>query len=300
MIFSKDITTIFITRRHIRAAVFSTKGRAKTEVQTYVWDKENIDVVLKEIFSNGPKEVRVVFGEEFSYVTAVPIGKKNREEIRRSAQEIIPEKLENNWDFKKEKSSETQFQVAAIKPEIFEFFQKKFKESGLKIEAIEPQSVSLARVLPERGLALFMCEDDDKILLGAVSDSTLETAQITSEGNVTADFRRFREYVKKKFSKDPSVVFVGPKMNMSAGTFVDKDIEIRSFNPDPLRAVAIKENISGADWQVMNIDPENISITPEKEISGESNFSKREIILAIIFIGGLLAAGAFIYWKKFH
>lgn len=298
MFFGKDITAIFITRGKIQTAVFSPTGKIKKETKDYEWTKDSLPEVIKKIAARGPARTRIVFGEEFSYVTAVPLQKKEKKEIFRQAQEKIPEKLKANWDFAKGNSAKAELQLAAIQPEILDIFQKNFSAAGLKIESIEPQSVAIARLFPEKGAFVFIVSDE-KIVLGIVDNQTIEASCVSSKNEIIEDLGKFIEYARKKLGHDPKKIFVGSGINPESEIFKENNILAEVLDLNPLRGAALKKDISGNDCQVLNIKSEKTDLENDEEKMINCQMSLREKMLIFSFILIVTLAIIFILIKRF-
>ena len=298
MFFDREITTVFITRDEIRSAVFSPKGKIKKAVKTFSWNEETLAGVLGEIAARGPARTRVVFGEEFSYVTSVLIQGKKRAGIFRQAQEKIPECLKNNWDFKKERSSEVELQIAAITSKVLDLFEAGFAQAGLDVESIEPQSIAIGRLLPEKGLYLFIT-DDKKILLGYINDGTVELAYVTAEDRYLSELEDFIIYVRKKAGREPEIVFIGRGIDPNYEIFQKNNILTKAIDLDPLRGTALKENITGADYKVLNIENKKADLVESKVAAKPSQVSATGKVLVVILIFLIILATAIIFWRKF-
>ena len=298
MFLNKNITVIFITRTQIKSAVFSLEGKIKKEMKIYGWTKDSLSGVLRDIAARGPARTRVVFGEEFSYVMALPMQERKKENMLEQVQEKIPEYIATNWDFKKERSSETQLQVAAIQPEIMDIFETEFMKAGLNIESIEPQSVALARLLPEKGFHLFIAADE-KILLGVINDGTVEIAYVALQEEIIDKVEKFLAYVRKKTAQEPQTIFVGGNINTEAEFFQKNNIPIKIMELDALRGTALKENISGEDEKVLNVRKQKTNSFNDENRLKKSGMSQREKWLLFIFVAFIAITIGVVFRYKF-
>jgi hypothetical protein len=256
MFFSHNITTLFVTVGEIRSAVFSSRGKLILEEKIYDWTEKSLPTVLGDIAARGPQKIRVVFGEEFSYVLALKFSDKSREKMFPEAQDNIPDVLSNNWDFQKENDPDFPSQVAAIQQHLFDFFISKLKEANFQIEAIEPQSVALARLLPKSGVFLFAVKYE-KVLFGAVRNGVVTATFVASDDDAIVAFENFLSYVKKKCKEVPKKVFVSSNINKKTDVFSRNNLSAEIYNLDPLMGIALKKDIKGEDWKVLNIDWKN-------------------------------------------
>jgi hypothetical protein len=252
MIFFNRFTVIFVTHGKIRSAVFSSRGKIIGKLKTYDWTKESLPSVLKNIASDGPNRTRVVFGEEFSYVTALEIDDKDRNIIAEKSSQIIPEKLDDNWDFKKEKDPDLLSQVAAVGYDFFDFFSANMEKAGLVTESAEPQSIALTRLLPRPGSYIFV-SSDDKIVLGAVRNGVILTTYVAEIEKAIDEFNRFLLFVRGKFNFQPDKILVGEGINPESAVFSENHLQVEPLNLDPLRGTAMKRDLIGQDKNILNI-----------------------------------------------
>jgi hypothetical protein len=287
----RKFTAIFITRGKIRSAVFSAGGRMIGKEKTFDWTLENLVTALKEIASNGPNRARVVFGEEFSYTTAIKIRDKNRENVLKEALEVIPEELQNNWDFREGSDPSFPSQVAAVQKIFFDFFAEEAKKASLEIEAIEPQSVALVRLLPPSGFFVFVARDE-KLLFGAVKNGVVVATFVAKDRNDISSLESFFSGARKKCGAPPEKVFVGDGIRPDAAIFLKNNLPAQQLDLNPLRAAALKKDLSGEDWRVLNIT------SSEKSPRGKLfRLSRKEKALALLLGAALLTLVGMLIFK---
>jgi hypothetical protein len=289
MIFSHKITALFVTRGKIRSAVFSSLGAISQGVQTYDWTEETLPAVLKEIASRGPNRARIVFGEEFSYVIAPKFAQKTREGFLEEARESIPDKIESNWDFSGGNKPDSSFQVAAIDHNLFDIFSSSIEKTDFSVEAAEPQSIALARLLPQNGLFLFIARDE-KVLLGAVENGVVVATHVASPERTIPTFETFLSYVCKKCATCPDKVFVSGGIDASSDIFSKNNLQAEAFDLNPLLGLAMKKDISGKDSLVLNINLKKPDLPKKKIKQPRQRIASREIILIIVFVTVILIA----------
>lgn len=308
MFFRHHITTIFITRSKITSAVFSTGGKIIKEVAVYDWNEENLSAVLADIASRGPSAARVVFGEEFSYVTTLDSSDVDRASVLTKAREAIPEELQDNWDFRKEKDPLFSPQVIAVQAKPLNLFIENLKEAGFHVDAMEPQSVAIARLVPETGLFLF-ATNDEKFLMGAVRNGTVVATLVSAKTDDASVLARFVASVRKKCQENLETVFIDKYMQIGDDVFLANGLHTEIIDIDPLYAIAIKKHIAGSDASVLNIPMDKTVLkkqATEKYLSKleeapalktHSRFSLREKILGLFFVAGIAAGGFFLFKK---
>ena len=98
MIFFNQRTIIFINKNTIYWANGRVpSGKFLSAIKKIAWSKENLRLAITDIVASFPKKLRIVVGEEFSYMTLLKSEKK-KDSIVVEAQNIIPEKLTDAWD----------------------------------------------------------------------------------------------------------------------------------------------------------------------------------------------------------
>ena len=269
MIFSNHFTVIFITRSRIRSAVFSDSGKIIQKETSQEWNENTLPGILNEIAGNGPDRARVVLGEEFCYVTTLKSSEKNREAVLKEVEEIVPEDIRESWDFRHEKNSDLPSQVAVIQPRFWDFFSRHLLEADFEVEAMEPESIVVA------------------------------VAYLVKEEETLANFESFLAYVQKKCNARPEKLFVSQELKLEAIAAFNKiglTLEVSDLNP--LLGAAKKKDLRGEDSRVLNIKPENFSVSSaEKEKAGFS-MTLREKILAVLFVIAFATAVAAIIFKR--
>ena len=298
MIFSNHFTVIFITRSRIRSAVFSDSGKIIQKETSQEWNENTLPGILNEIAGNGPDRARVVLGEEFCYVTTLKSSEKNREAVLKEVEEIVPEDIRESWDFRHEKNSDLPSQVAVIQPRFWDFFSRHLLEADFEVEAMEPESIALARLLAPSGFSLIMAYEE-KALLVAVKNGVVAVAYLVKEEETLANFESFLAYVQKKCNARPEKLFVSQELKLEAIAAFNKiglTLEVSDLNP--LLGAAKKKDLRGEDSRVLNIKPENFSVSSaEKEKAGFS-MTLREKILAVLFVIAFATAVAAIIFKR--
>jgi hypothetical protein len=293
MIFSHKITALFVTRGKIHSAVFSSGGKTIGEEKVYGWTPETLTSVLNKIAASGPNRARIVFGEEFSYVIAPKFSQKTRGEFLEEARNAIPDIIEDNWDFRKENDQNFSSQVAVIDHQFFDIVFSSIEKTGFFVEAAEPQSIALARLLPREGLFLFIARGEN-VLLGAVKNGVVVATHIASPERTIAAFEDFISYVCKKFATRPDKVFVSGGIDTSSDIFSRNNLQAEVFDLNPLLGVAMKKDISGKDPLVMNINLKKNVPSEKKMKQPRQRIAPREKILIALLISAVLIAATLV------
>jgi hypothetical protein len=296
MLFSHKRTILFINKEEIRwIKGRMPDGKFYGQVQFLPWSEKNLSVALENIEQNFPKKIRLVVGEEFSYVTNFKkIDKKSS--IISEAQVFIPEKLQDGWDSCERDSGNIQFM--AVQQRLLIIIKKAFSERQLQIEAIEVESISIARIiLAEKNEAFIFAKNESKIILGIAQNDEVLATRIFSIFPAKEEIEKFIEYVSKQ--KDISVTraFVQDKTGNLVKIFADIDLDVKESELDPMLGICCKKDITGRDKDVLNIllnkhKSENVSCNEKKYLT------KREKIIAIIFLMIVLGGVFAVYYIK--
>jgi hypothetical protein len=161
--FAKTKTIIAITKGKIVGAKVKTKGKKKIKkVIELGWEYKTFDVALAKLVKElRAKTIRVLIGDEFSYVLRLKVPSnlresEEREFIAKKISEQIPEELgDNEWDYKEfhfsiapkkeTKEAEQEVIVFSLVKGFFKVLSEAVGKLDLKVEAIEPSSVAKTR-----------------------------------------------------------------------------------------------------------------------------------------------------------
>ena len=160
--FGKKYFVIAIKRGKIIATNVKTRGKKKVLDQIeYGWDEKTLDIVISKIIAdNKPKSVRILLGEELSYVLrlSVPLDlseEDEREYIGRQISNKIPEILtDRDWDYKdlhfnivQKKQTQKSKEVIVFSPVkgVFDLISSAIRKAGVKVDAVEPEQIARIR-----------------------------------------------------------------------------------------------------------------------------------------------------------
>jgi hypothetical protein len=294
MLFSHERALIFIDREKI----LWTKGLVPSGellggVQEVACSEENLQVVLADIAQNFPDRVRIVVGEEFSYVTRFQ--KKNGKSLTLGeVQALIPEKLEEGWDSKDGDADNVQ--VMAVRQQVFSVLQRLLLENNIKVEAIEAESISISRTVPEaKDNAILLARSDGKVLLEVVNNGMVLATRIFFQFPVKEKVQEFLDYASGRKNIAPVAAYVQDGTGELAKILQELGLDVQERVLDPMAGICLKKDIAGRDADVLNILPGKEGIGIGEEGKRES-LALREKVLLAAFITVLLGGAAIAYF----
>lgn len=188
-------------------------GESITERVELDWTPEKLPQALATARAALGKRIRLILGDSFTYVSSVPLAETvSPEEERGTAGEsfqlLIPEKLsETSWDYRAfempvEKAIQPRryAEIIALTGSCARTVIPAIKEAGFRVETLEPESTSLARLLQN---------EDTCIMILYKSDSSFLIAG-AFRGHVLASFLPFQSLPMLYFLKQKgflSIVF---------------------------------------------------------------------------------------------
>lgn len=306
MIFSHKRTIIFIDKEKIRwAQGKAPAGKILGAVQSLPWSEKNLGLALAEIADKFPKHVRVVIGEEFSYVSSLQ-KVKGRGTVLSDIQPLIPENLRDGWDSREGNANDVQ--VMAIQQDFFAILKKTFADTKLKVEAVETESVAVNRSIPaEKNKVVLFARYDGKILLGAARGGLILATKVFSKFPEQEKIKEFMDYLSNRKNISIDSAYVQDKTGDLIKIFKDLNLEVREKSLDPMVGICQKKDINGRDKDVLNIFLNAESNNPEnkkedrkgnKQENGRENkkhMQLREKILLITFLVIIVGGAAFVY-----
>lgn len=200
--FGKTHIIIALSKEKVIAAKVKTKGKKKIKSAIeYGFDINTLDVVLENIKQKfNAKNVRILVGDSLSYLVRLRIpadlqDADERDYISKNISEKIPEVLGNDeWDYKDlhfniaksergEGSKEKDVVVFSPVRGVFRALSEAVNKVGLKVEAIEPETISKTRdTNPLVGLAMkkdIKGKDEDVLNLEPIA--VLDTSEEEKE-----------------------------------------------------------------------------------------------------------------------
>lgn len=265
-------------------------GKLLGEVQFLPWSEKNLSLALDEIANKFPGKLRIVVGEEFSYVIHFPKNDK-KTSIINEAQTFIPEKLQDGWDSCEEKTGD--MQVMAIQQRLFVILKESLAERNLQVEAIEVESVAIARLIhEEKNKTLIFARNTGRVILGIAQNSEILAAKVFSKPLDKKSFKEFIDYAIKPKNTYSMVAHIQDKSGDVIKIFEELGLELSEEELDPMVGTCLKKDISGRDRDVLNIFLDRVNMSANKNVAESQTINLREKILLsiflLIFIGGAI------------
>lgn len=296
MIFSHKRTILFITKDKIQwMAGRVPDGKLLGEVQSLPWSEENLHAALDIIADKFPKKLRIVIGEEFSYVTHF-IKNNKKTTIVSEAQAFIPEELRDGWDSREEKTGEVQ--VMAVQQELFSMLKKALSERSLRVEAIEAESVSIARMVQKHECkAAIFARSEGKTILGVVQCVEILATKVFSKFPAKEQIKKFIDLAV--IPKDAvTKVYIQDESGKLAEIFKELGVEAQVLDLDPMLGVCHKKDLTGRDKDVLNIFLDQGGAQLNKSENSHNHLSLREKILLGIFLAAIIGSAVTVYFVQ--
>lgn len=227
----------------------------------YEWDGQNPEEPLKKIKETGNANLRILLDESFAYVVNVSIPentKNERAEIQIKAQELIPEDLEKTpWDFKEvllikknpQDTGEKLIQVFVIPKNFFNRLSQIIQSTRLTIEAIEPVSYALARLVKDEELVIVIYGKTSYLMclvMRGLVVATKEVAAITVEG-----IQLFVSYAQEHYGFLPKKIIAAHNQETFDYAPFQAEFRIEYKDLNPVIGLALKKDIKGKDEEIL-------------------------------------------------
>lgn len=297
MLFSHKRTILYITKENIQWVCSRVPdGKFLSEAKSLPWSAGNLDVALDDIISRFPRKIRIVVGEEFSYVTHFQKNDKTGS-IMAEAQNFIPEKLQDGWDSREEKSGDVQ--IMAIQQELFAILKKSVTNRDIHVEAIEAESVSIARIIQAKESGVFIfAKNKGKIIFGIAQGSEVLATKIFSELPDKEQIKKFIDYATVSKGSAPIYVYIQDKSGDLVKNMKELGYEVREAEMSPMLGISHKNDLNGRDRDVLNIFLGQLSKGENRHEIKKGHLNLREKILLGIFVAVILGGVAVIYYVQ--
>lgn len=284
--FKTKKTIISISRGKLRAGNVAVRPPVKIDGLIEVdWTPETLDQVLTQVKKAlKAKTVRVVVGEDLSYVVSVSIPKdppasgqdetSEREAVKQKLQELVPENLDEAvWDFREvaETHESKVVQVVAIVKTFFENLSLGLQKANLAVEAIEPTSYALAR-LTENEKQPHLIVHNGQTATALVADHGLVVASEMFGAQITmVKIGQLLDFAQEHFNITPGKIILSGNMEgVDAKQLEAKDREIEQKDLDPMIGLAFKKDLKGKDENVLNLEPLKVTREFAEKLSERS------------------------------
>jgi len=264
--FSKKRSIIYITKSKIKLVNVTMFKKPKVEpVDEALWMSDSLENILLKFKKNVKGMARILLAEDFVYTVTLglPSSSYLRDDIKRIAQELIPENLDQTlWDFK-EIESLKKIQVIAVAKTVFETVVSSITKVGLRIEAIESLSFALARLSGKQDKPLvFVHIDDGEILLTLAKSGIVIATKCLATIDLNA-INQFTSFAKDQYGTEVKDIIIcgntsgtphqGGAGQVDLASFENAGFNARIENISPIVSLANKEDIKGRDEEVLNL-----------------------------------------------
>jgi len=261
-------------------------GESVTERVELDWTPEKLPQALATARAALGKRIRLILGDSFTYVSSVPLAETASPEEERgtageSFQLLMPEKLaETSWDYRAfempaEKSIQPRryAEIIALTGSCARTIIPAIKEAGFRIEAVEPESISLARLLQNEDTCIMILYKSDSsfLIAGAFRGHILASFSAIPEltDAVFLETKRFLEY---RFSCEVrSLHAIGSFSandfaRIKPETFDQNHIIVSTHEGSAAAGAALKDDFEGADSAILSLDLSMLATSsPDKE-----------------------------------
>lgn len=248
------------------------------EIGSYDWTNETLAQVLLAIKKIAKQKIRILLSEDFAYVVSVKVEAEKKEEERKivlaKAQELIPEDLRKTlWDFKEilfvakpEEDGQAKIvQVVAVVEAFYENLKKAVQQADIKVEAIEPVSFALARLVETKAEPQLIVRGGQTSYLVACQRGLVLLTESVAGRPTDDQIKEFSQFFQDTFRLE---------------------LKNRVENLDPRLGLAQKKDIKGQDESVLNLTIEVLQKQPEAK--SKMAFSKKRLFYLGGLIGGLI------------
>ena len=264
--FTKNKTLIYITKSNLRISSVDLVKLTESVIGEFNWTAQTLDGILLKIKKEITDNVRILLSEDLVYTITIAATSKIplRDNIRQIAQELIPENLnETIWDFKQ--VSPNLIQVVVVNKALFGPINSSIIKTGLRIEAIEPLSIAIARFTKNKDTpSLYVYIETEALFILAQKEVVLATEHISI---LNADkIAQFIAFAKEKFGIVPKeVIFCGNTRGIDFNLFMNQSFKLDLQDINPLISLAFKDHIKGKDEQVLNLFPSSFWQAPSSD-----------------------------------
>lgn len=279
---------IFISKTKL---IVSEVTLAKTStvkiLAEYNWTINTIAAIAQAIKKTVHGSVRVLVGEDSSYVFAIPLpqhsGKEHlRQLIKEKAQLLIPDNLDESvWDFKEDNENGRPIvQIVSFTKEIVGAIKSFVLNSNLTIEAVEPFSSAAARLTQsEPQLHYILMVGSPSIFIFCYKGFVF-ASYLIDDTKFAAAFAQINLFVTTHFNLEVwKIVISADNSHAIASAFQAKRFEVTEKNLDPRIGLALKQDIKGEDEDVLNFD-----FATNKKTQNNVNKYLGKITIIFVFI----------------
>lgn len=282
---------LFITPNAVKG--FSVRGGVATELVNLSWTPEGIGTVLETARAAIGRNVRLLVGEQFTYVATLFLPKgeeyaslrEEREAVRELAGKLIPEDLAvSAWDYREislpDVSLGRPVQVVALVASFARVVVPAIKEAGFSVSVTLPESCAVALLFADRKDPFLLVYKSDLFFVAGVVQGVV-ISSVTSLQTVNFEtIKTVESFMKDRFALAPRAIVFAGSCAESDLTISDRaEAERAGFiiefsDKSAIKALAEEKNAEGDDQSTLSIElsvSEKDTESPEKE-----DYVKRE------------------------
>jgi hypothetical protein len=266
-------------------------GKKIKTTLSFVWTNENLRQQLAVIKNRFGASFRILLDDSYVHTAHIYLPPNNynvRSVVQEKAQQIIPEDLNQTvWDFKEEPQLRDNnqkdgrfYQILAINREFHLLLSGAISALGLKIEAIEPISQSLARMLAKKQDEPFLIiyRQSNYILTACFGDIVINVKNIGPNFNMEM-LKEYQYFLEQEYGLKPNSVLV-PNQITAVAEIEKSDLNLKRYDYNPEFALYQKTDLKGNDLSVLNLDPQR----PRNTNPENPSVNKRPVWLAIVLL----------------
>lgn len=229
------------------------------------WTKETLSQTLIGIKKKFGAACFIMVDDDLAFTFGIVIPTDTKDErsfIRIKASESVPEEVDDfGWDYKEvletvdKKNKIVQF--ASLDNQFYQSLSKAVRDSGIKIEAMEPMTCSLARLLAKKTEPTLVIHQAKKYLM-LFSYQGLVFSVESSNAEPTPDaIPKFLKFIQETFGLATKAAFLSGEFKVLGSTtpeFAGWNVE--AGNLDPFSGMAARQDGSRADLNILLGPPE--------------------------------------------
>ncbi|MFA9262619.1 MAG: hypothetical protein ACEQSB_04675 [Undibacterium sp.] len=201
--FLHERTILYPVADELRAATGDTRTGIVLRSNYFSLESEGFPAAFPLVRKEHFAPVRFIIPEEYLYLTQVTLETKStiRSEIAAAIKDVFPESLsEIAWDFEilSEKEGQTVIEISGVTKEFGELLTAALSHSGLRLEAIIPESYALARTLPFDEPVILIHKRDDRVILCLSRKQKVVSTIILDHQPTPLEVREFIEFGKTR------------------------------------------------------------------------------------------------------
>jgi hypothetical protein len=202
-------TILYLTKDSVISSSVSSAG-VVTRNKGIPWDASSLSSVLSGIKKDSKGPYTVLLDDElvFTLGVSIPVDTKNeREFVKTKAEEEVPHALqEYGWDFKEVlkghtvRGDEKIVQCIVAEEHFFEIFSRAIRESGMRINSIEPMSCAIARIVAGANDPVLIVHEDVYTTLIAAHKGLVCMVSRVEKEVTSAAMVAIVDFMKEKWS----------------------------------------------------------------------------------------------------